>query len=160
MLGWGIILTLTVWLMAVALAIVFGLMNRAISRGEAKWYSIFTGVGNFLKAIVKPRNILATILVVVGLCLIASSVSYTYFEATTGYRYELLRETVRTYVPELGKIVSVPGYSLWETPIVTTQIITLVDAFRIALGIYLILIGLLFAAGRAVEATNRAYGVT
>jgi hypothetical protein len=156
----GIILTLMVWLTAIVLAIVFGLINMWMSRGEAKWYSIFTGVGRFLKAIVKPRNILATILVIIGLCLIATSVSYTYFEATTGYRYQLLRETVRAYVPELGKIVSVPGYSLWETPVVTTQIITLVDAFRIVLGIYLILIGLLFAAKRTVEATNRAYGVS
>jgi hypothetical protein len=156
----GIILTLTVWIMAIALAIAFGFVIRAISGGEAKWYSIFTGIGRFLKAILKPRNILATILVIIGLCLIASSVSYKYVEAITGYRYELVREASRAYVPELGRIITVPGYSLWEVPIVTTQVITLVDAFRVVLGIYLILIGLLFAAKRCVEATNRAYGVS
>jgi hypothetical protein len=156
----GIILTLTVWIMAIALAIAFGFVNRAMSKGEAKWYSIFTGIGRILKAILKPRNILATILVIIGLCLIASSVSYRYVEAITGYKYELIREASRVYVPELGRIITVPGYGLWEVPIVTTQIITIVDAFRVVLGIYLILIGLLFAAKRCVEATNRAYGVS
>jgi hypothetical protein len=156
----GIILTLTVWIMAIALAIAFGFVNRAMSKGEAKWYSIFTGIGRILKAILKPRNILATILVIIGLCLIASSVSYRYVEAITGYKYELIREASRAYVPELGRIITVPGYGLWEVPVVTTQIITIVDAFRVVLGIYLILIGLLFAAKRCVEATNRAYGVS
>jgi hypothetical protein len=156
----GIILTLTVWIMAIALAIAFGFVNRVISRGEAKWYSVFTGIGKILKTIAKPRNILATILIIIGLCLIASSVSYKYVEAITGYKYELIREASRAYVPELGKIITVPGYGLWEVPVITTQIITIVDAFRVVLGLYLILLGLGIVADRAIEATNRAYGVS
>jgi hypothetical protein len=160
MLSIGQLVTLAIWVIAIALALAFGGFMHKISRGEVRWNAILKDIGGILRLIANPRTLISLALIVAGVCLIASATSYHYVETTTGYRYELLQESGRAYVPELERIITVPAYTLWETPIRTTQIITMLDPFRTVLGIWLIVLGLIVGAYFSAKAVNKAYGVS
>jgi len=157
MLGAGEILAITIWAVTIALMLAFGGFMHKLSRGEVRWNIIFKHVYGILRFMANPRALISLALIVAGLCIIGSAVSYHYVETTTGYRYALLRESGKTYVPELERIITAPSYTLWETPIRITEVITVLDPGKTVLGLWLIVIGLMIGAYFSTRAVNRAY---
>jgi hypothetical protein len=160
MIGVGQLLTLTIWLIAIILGLAFGGFIHKASKGEVKWNTVFKTLGGILKTIANPVALLSLALIVAGICLIGSAVSYHYIQVTTGYKYSLLSSSSKYYVPELERIVTMPAYTLWESPVVTTQVLTFFDTGRVLLGLWLIVIGLIVGAWGSVKATNRAFEVS
>jgi len=160
MISIGQLLALTIWLIAIILGLAFGGFMHKASKGEVRWNTIFKTLGRILKTIAKPVALLSIALIVAGICLIGSAVSYHYIQATTGYKYSLLSSPSKYYVPELERIVTMPAYTLWESPVVTTQVQMLLDTGRVLLGLWLIVIGLIVGAWGSVKATNRAFEVS
>jgi hypothetical protein len=160
MIGVGQLLTLTIWLIAIVLGLAFGGFMHKASKGEVRWNTVFKTLGGILKTIANPVALLSLALIVAGICLIGSATSYHYIQATTGYKYSLLSESSKYYVPELERLITTPTYSLWESPVVTTQVLTFFDTGRALLGLWLIVIGLIVGAWGSVKATNRAFEVS
>jgi hypothetical protein len=155
----GLPLVMALYAILVAVGLAGGLFLHRISFGTVKWHAAFSGAARLFKHLTKPKIFIVIALIVAGLATMLSGVSYTYIEATTGYRYSLVPEQRHVYVPELGRIVTLPGYSLWETPVTSTQVVALVDPARPLIGLLLVIIALLIAAWSSVKAVNRAYGV-
>jgi hypothetical protein len=155
----GLPFVIALYAILVAVGLAGGLFLHRISFGTVKWHVAFSGTARLFKYLANPRVSIVTALIVAGLAAMLSGVSYTYIEATTGYRYSLVPEQRHVYVPELGRIVTLPGYSLWETPVTSTQVVAVIDPARPLIGLVLIIIALLVAAWSSVKAVNRAYGV-
>jgi hypothetical protein len=155
----GLPLVMALYAVLVAVGLAGGLFLHRISFGTVKWHVAFSGAARLFKHLAKPKIFIVIALIVAGLVTMLSGVSYTYIEATTGYRYSLVTEQRHVYVPELGRIVTLPGYSLWEAPVTSTQVVALVDPARPLIGLLLVIIALLIAAWSSVKAVNRAYGV-
>jgi hypothetical protein len=160
MIGVGQLLALTIWLIAIVLGLAFGGFMHKVSKGETRWYVVLKDIGKILKCVTKPHGLIAIVLIIAGLCVIGSAVSYHYIQATTGYKYSLLSEPSKYYVPELERLITTPTYTLWESPVVTTQVLTFFDTGRVILGLWLIVIGLIVGAWGSVKATNRAFEVS
>ena len=157
--GPGLVLVLVVYALFIGFGVAGGIFLHRSSFGIVKWHTPFTGTARLFRYLAKPRVLTVVGLIVAGLAVMASSVSYQSFEATTGYRYVLMVERHPVYVPELGRMLTLPTYSLWETPVTSTVTITLVEPSRILVGLLLIIAGLLAAARFAVIEVNKAYGV-
>jgi hypothetical protein len=155
----GLPFVIAFYAILVAVGLAGGLFLHRISFGTIKWHIAFSGAARLFKHLANPRIMIVTALIVAGLAAMLSGVSYTYIEATTGYRYSLVPEQRHVYVPELGRIVTLPGYSLWEAPVTSTQVVAVIDPARPLTGLALIIIALLIAAWSSVKAVNRAYGV-
>jgi uncharacterized membrane protein len=136
-----------------------GLFLHRISFGTVKWHTAFSGAAKLFKYLARPRILAVAALIMAGLVLMFGSVSYTRIESTTGYKYSLVPEQHHVYIPELDRIVTLPGYSLWETPVTSTQVVALVDPVKPLVGFVLVIIALLIAAWSSVKTVNRAYGV-
>jgi hypothetical protein len=159
MIGPGHLLVLTVFGLLAAFGLAGGIFLHRISWGIVRWHTPFTGAARLFKYLAKPKVLLVVGLIVAGLALICGSTTYTSFQATTGYKYTLVSEPHKVYVPELNRILTLPGYTLWETPVTTTVTVTLVEPARIMIGLLLIIVALLIAARFSVIEVNRAYGV-
>jgi len=152
-------LAMAIYAILVAVGLAGGMFLHRITFGTVKWHIAFSGAARLFKHLARPKVFIVVALIVAGLAAMFSGVSYTYIEATTGYRYSLIPEQRHVYVPELGRIVTLPGYSLWETPVTSTQVVTLIDPVKPLIGLALVIIALLIAAWSSVKAVNRAYGV-
>jgi len=159
MIGPGHILVLMVYALFIGLGVAGGIFLHRTSFGIVKWHTPFTGTAKLFKHLAKPRVLLVVGLIVAGLAIMASSITYHSFEVTTGYKYTLVSEPHRVYVPELDRTLTLPGYSLWESPVTTTITLTLVEPSRMLIGLFLIIVALLIAARFAVIEVNKAYGV-
>ena len=153
------VLVLMVYALFVGFGIAGGIFLHRTSFGIVKWHTPFTGTAKLFKYLARPRVLLVVGLIVAGLAIMASSTAYHSFEVTTGYRYTLVSEQHHVYVPELGRVLTLPGYSLWESPVTTTITLTVVDSSRILIGLFLIIVALLIAARFTVIEVNKAYGV-
>jgi len=155
----GLPFVIAFYAVLVAVGLAGGLFLHRISFGTVRWHIAFSGAAKLFKHLARPKTFIVVALIVAGLATTFSGVSYTYIEATTGYKYSLVPEQRHVYIPELGRIVTLPGYSLWETPVTSTQVVALVDPARPLIGFVLVIIALLVAAWSSVKAVNRAYGV-
>ena len=155
----GYYLLLLVYALFAGFGLAGGIFLHRISFGIVRWHTPFTGAARLFRYLAKPRVLLVVGLIVAGLAVMAGSVTYYSFEAITGYKYTLVSEPHHVYVPELGRILTLPGYSLWESPVTTTITLTLVEPSRILVGMLLIIVALLLAARFSVIEVNRAYGV-
>ena len=155
----GLPFVIAFYAILVAVGLAGGLFLHRITFGTVKWHIAFSGAARLFKYLAKPKIFIVVALIVAGLVLPFSSISYMRVETTTGYKYSLVPEQQHVYIPELGRIVTLPGYSLWETPVTSTQVVALVDPARPLIGFVLVIIALLIAAWSSVKAVNRAYGV-
>jgi hypothetical protein len=160
MLSIGLLVTIFVWVLAIVLGLAFGGFLHKVSKGETRWHVVFKDIGKILKCITKPYGLISIVLIIAGLCVIGSAVSYHYVQATTGYKYSLISSPSKHYVPEIERIITIPAYSLWESPVVTTQVLTFFDTGKLILGLWLVVIGLIIGAWGSVKAVNRAYEVS
>jgi sulfite exporter TauE/SafE len=155
----GTVFVVALYAVLVAVGLAGGLFLHRISFGTVKWHIAFSGAAKLFKHLARPKAFTVAALIVAGLATMFSGVSYAYIEATTGYKYSLITEQRHVYVPELGRIVTLPGYSLWEAPVTSTQVVAIVDPARPLIGLLLVIMALLIAAWSSVKAVNRAYGV-
>jgi len=155
----GHLIVLTIFGLFAVFGLAGGIFLHRISWGIVRWHTPFTGAARLFKHLAKPKVLLVTGLIVAGLALICGSTTYTSFQATTGYKYTLVTEQHHVYVPELNRILTLPGYTLYETPVTTTVTVTLVEPARIMIGLLLIIAALLIAARFSVMEVNKAYGL-